>query len=120
MPDAPSAPAGRGSMAGILISSRLNRTLGDTQYYLVEAVGPNNDRLPPLVIGPQEGDVHGVTDSDGSFTIAEVPAGSYFIFVSAALDWVFVGQSDAPTTPRVFEVREGEAQSLGVILASWP
>ena len=120
MPEAPPAPAGRGSMAGILLSSRLNRKLGGTQYYLVEAEGPNSDRLPRVVFGPQEGDVHGVTNPDGSFTIADVPPGSYFMFVSAALDWVFVGQSDAPTTPRVFEVREDEAQSLGVVLASWP
>ncbi len=118
--DAPEPNTGFGSISGTLYSFTTNITLAKTYYYLLVGDGPNKDKMPPILIGPKEGDIQGITDENGQFFINNIPPGNYFLIVESPYNYSPVVTSKSDFTPLLLTIKENNKYPLGVVFVSWP
>mgnify|MGYP005835198959 FL=1 len=76
--------------------------------------------MPPLLVGPREEDIQGITDEKGQFFIKNIPPGAYFLIVEAPYSFSPAVISASNFTPLLLEVKANEKYPLGVVYVSWP
>jgi hypothetical protein len=117
---APSPKPGKASISGTLFSYTTRITIPGTQFYLI----PSNDKkIPALIVGPDpsKGDIISRTDENGQIAMDDIAPGNYYIAVWDNYSWTPVvdpSKQDAP--PRLIELKEGDAQPLGLMNVVWP
>ncbi len=118
--DAPEPLPGFGSISGTLYSFTTGITLAKTNFYLIPGDGPNRNEMPPILVGPSEKDIQGITDQNGQFFIDKVPPGNYFLIVESPYSYSPAVTSETDFTPLLLAVKENKKYPLGVIQVSWP
>lgn len=120
--DAPAPQSDKAAISGILFSYTIRQTIPETAFYLTPAVGPDQNEMPPMLIGPRPeiGDISGRSANDGQIAMNDIPAGNYFLVVWAPYNWVIAQVSDADNAPLLLELSANQALPLGVIFLSWP
>ena len=120
--DAPKPNAGKGSISGLAYSPSLSMGVMKTGFYLTKALGENNHQISPILIGPDEskGDVRGITDKDGIFSVNNLEPGNYFIVLSAPNDWVPFERDGTSGAPRLIELKADQQLALGLLYVPWP
>jgi len=126
LPQAPlSAPLpkpGRASISGTLYSYTIRRIVPKTMFYLTSAVGEDNRKFPPILIGPDDeaGDIRGASDATGQFAMDDLPPGNYFLIVWAPYTWIPAETDEFQLEPRLIELKANKPNPLGVVYLSWP
>lgn len=120
--DAPKPDAGKASISGLVYSPSLSMGVMKTGFYLTKALGENNHQISPILIGPDEtkGDVRGITDKDGTFSVNNLEPGNYFIVLSAPNDWVPFERDGTSGAPRLIELKADQQLALGLLYVPWP
>lgn len=118
--DAPEPSESFGSISGTLYSFTTGITLAKTYFYLTPGDGPDKRNMPPLLVGPREEDIQGITDEKGQFFIKNIPPGTYFLIVEAPYSFSPAVISASNFTPLLLEVKANEKYPLGVVYVSWP
>lgn len=118
--DAPKPKIGYGSISGTLYSFTTGITLAKTHYYLIQGDGPNRNEMPPLLVGPTDEDIKGITDEKGQFFINNIPPGNYFLIVEAPYSYSPAVTSMTDFSPLLLKIIENEKYPLGVVFVSWP
>ena len=120
--DAPSPPSGQASLTGVLYSYTISSAVPGTIFYLTRAIGDDNRTMSPLLTGPNDeiGDIRGMTDAKGQFSLNGIPPGNYYLVVWAPYNWAPGENSSADHTPRLIELAADQRQPLGTVYVSWP
>ena len=119
--EAPQPASGKASISGVFYSSYAGRAIKETAFYLVRAVGVNNDEMPAILpVDQQPGDIVGETDDAGQFALTDVPPGNYYLLLWAPYTWrpAQVGPDDPQ--PRLLKLAADQRLALGVAYVSWP
>ncbi len=119
LPTAPNPNIGFGAVSGLLYSYTLEKIIPNTSYYLMPAIGENND-VPPIISGadPRQGDVMGFSDNDGNFSSNNVKPGFYYLVIWSPYSWC-LAESDTPNETLLIEINENEKKELGVVNVPW-
>lgn len=120
--NAPQPPSGKASISGVFYSRSTLQIVPETAFYLTPANGESG-REPPAIVGEPDtrrGDVLGQTDASGQFVLADVPPGSYYMFLWAPYDWRPVEMNKDDQTPRLIELMSDQIAPLGVMYVTWP
>lgn len=120
--DPPETDAGKALLFGVLYSYTVNMVIPGTAVYLTPAIGENNDRVPPTLVGPQEsrGDFVTTTDINGLILFNNVTPGNYYLIVWAPLNWTIVETSEVGQVPKIISVNADERIDIGIAYVSWP
>ncbi len=110
------------ALQGTVFANSTLSAIGDTQYYLVEAVGENKDLVPPLLAGPQANDIVGKTNDDGSFAMTNIPPGNYYMIIWAPLNWIVLADPSGigDRLPILLELKANETRDIGKMTITWP
>lgn len=113
---------GKGSISGTLYSPLEKMVIPDTQFYLTAGWGDNKNEVPPVFVGPQvdKGDIDLRSDSQGNFSINNIPPGNYYLAVWAPFTWDIAQVSDKDTKPLLLEIKADQKYVLGIVNVSWP
>jgi hypothetical protein len=113
--------AGMASIGGTLFTYVSEAPIPGTLFYLTPAMG-ESDLPPGVYVGPQEenGDVSGMSDINGRFVLNNVPEGKYYLAVWAPYNWILAVESAGSSSPRLFTLRSGQQEDLGLVYLSWP
>ncbi len=120
--EAPEPDAGKASISGALYSYTIKQALPGTGFYLLPAVGADNNQVPSVIVAPDaaKGDIIGRSDDSGIVSMKDVPPGNYYLVVWAPLSWSVAQVSEADTSPLYIKLEAGTRLALGVIYVSWP
>ena len=119
--EAPQPASGKASISGVFYSPYAGRAIKETAFYLVRAVGVNNDEMPAILpVDQQPGDIGGKTDDAGQFALTDVPPGNYYLLLWAPYTWrpAQVGPDDPQ--PRLLKLAADQRLALGVVYVWWP
>ena len=121
-PTFPRPAANKAAIRGALIVNATQSPLPETQFYLVSAIGEQADQLPPILAGPQEGDLWGYTDKQGWFALTDIPPGAYYLAIWAPLNWVVLSEDDGANanTPLLLKLEPEQTLDLGTRIINWP
>jgi hypothetical protein len=121
-PTIPTPAQGKAVIRGSLISSVTQQPIGETLFYLTPGVGENGDRVPPILAGPLEKDIRGLTDKQGGFDLNAIPPGNYFMIIWAPLNWVVLAEitGSNSVTPILLDLQPDQVRDLGEMVISWP
>jgi hypothetical protein len=120
--DAPEPEAGKASISGTLYSPIQKMVIPVTQFYLTLGWGEDHSEMPPAFVGPQvdKGDINLMSDSQGNFSVNDIPPGNYYLVVWAPLTWDVAQISDIDTQPLLLELKPDQNRPLGIVYISWP
>lgn len=118
--DPPIPELGKASVSGLLYSFTGKGPIPGTLFYLTPVREIGNP--PNVLVGPHsdQGDVRGVSDSEGRFILNNVPPGNYYLVVWAPYNWILAVESETDATPRLITLKPNQRLSLGIIYLSWP
>jgi len=122
IPTEPPAPAaGKASLTGILYSYSGHAPIPETIFYLTPAVGETKQHPPLVFVGPREeqGDIQGISDTEGQIFLNDIPPGNYFLAVWAPYNWILAAESDTDPTPRLIVLEPDQREDLGTVYVSW-
>lgn len=113
--DPPAPDPELGSISGLLLNGIQNLLMKEAQIYLLHVGNSDADRIPPVLVGNQSknGDIAGITESNGRFVFQNVPPGKYFIIFSMDLSPVY--PSPNSVQPVLIKVSAGDMINLGTV-----
>ena len=111
---APEPEAGKGSISGIFYELQVSRILPHSSFYLKTADGDQH-LLPPVLVGPQAGDVAGNSDEQAGIRLNNVPPGFYYLVVNFPNQMLVAQKSAQDSAPLLLTVTSGSKLDLGVI-----
>jgi hypothetical protein len=114
--EAPVPEKGKASISGVLYSKTVSRNLSNVVIYLTPAIGSEKSS-PVLLYGPDKskGDVPGITNEKGQFSLNNVPPGNYYLVALSSEHWTFGMISDQNENPKLIILSQDEKFDLGVI-----
>jgi hypothetical protein len=120
--DAPEPEAGKASISGTLYSPTQKMVIPGTQFYLTPGWGEDRREVPPIFVGPQvdKGDINLSSDSQGNFSVNNIPPDNYYLVVWAPLTWDVAQISETDTQPLLLEIKSDQKYPYGIVYVSWP
>lgn len=112
----PTAEPGNTTITGRIISSSTGKPVGDTVLRLAEVyhVGDESAYVLDGARSPAT-----VTDTEGRFVFANVPAREYVLFLSAD-EQVNAAVTEAPDKAKIWDARDGSFLDIGEVRVQWP
>jgi hypothetical protein len=120
--DAPEPEPGKASISGTLYSPTQKMVIPGTQFYLTPGWGEDHRDVPPVFVGPQvdKGDISISSDSQGNFSVNNIPPDNYYLVVWAPLTWDVAQISETDTQPLLLEISPDQKYPFGIVYVSWP
>jgi hypothetical protein len=120
--DAPGPEPGKASVSGTLYSPTSKMVIAGTQFYLTPGWGADHREVPPIFVGPQvdKGDISLISDSQGNFSVNNIPPDNYYLVVWAPLTWDVAQISETDTNLLLLELKADQQFPLGIVYVSWP
>ena len=120
--EVPIPEAGKASISGVLYNFSGHDPIPETVFYLTPAVGEGKQDPPHVFVGPREeqGDIQGMSDTQGRIFLNNVPPGSYYLAVWAPYNWILAVESATDPTPRLIVLEPNQRENLGTVYLSWP
>lgn len=116
--EAPLPENGKASISGIIFSKYSSTVLSNFRIYLSRAQGPNNDVVPPVLLGPlnDKGDIIGVSDENGIFEFNNLEPGNYYLIVIMPMTYEVAINSINDDRPKLISLKVNQRNPLGVII----
>ena len=113
---------GAAAFQGAIFAASSNGPIGGTQFYLTRAVGLEENFVPPVLGGPRDVDIEGMTELDGSFALTNVPPGKYYMVIWAPLNWILLNDMAGigDELPILLELEADKTEDIGVMTINWP
>lgn len=118
-PKPPDPDPGLASLSAVLYTPYLSQIIPDTAFYLMPAIGENNE-VPPIISGPDEsqGDVHGFTNDQGFLVLNNILPDLYYLVVWSPYTWTLAENEDG--NPLLIEITSDSKNDLRIIEVPWP
>lgn len=112
----PTANAGNTTITGRFISSSTGEPVRTTVVRLAEVARFGEEAAVVLDVtrGPST-----MTDDDGRFVFANVPAREYVLFLSAG-EHANAAVTEAPDKAKIWDARAGGILDIGTVRVQWP
>ena len=120
--EVPTPEAGKASVIGNLYTLSGHGPIPETVFYLTLAVGEVKRELPSVLVGPrkEQGDIQGMSDTQGRIFLRNVPPGNYYLAVWAPYNWILAVESTTDSTPRLIVVDPNQQEDFETVYLSWP
>jgi len=120
--EAPTPHAGKVSLTGVLYSLSGHAPIPETIFYLTPALGEAKQDPPSVFVGPREeqGDIQGMSDTQGGVFLDNVPPGNYYLAVWAPYNWILAVESATNPTPRLIVLQPNQRENLETVYLAWP
>ncbi|MEO0133016.1 MAG: hypothetical protein ABIK73_08830 [candidate division WOR-3 bacterium] len=118
--DVTNSRKGFGSLRGSIQSFTTGIIMAKTNFYLLPIDKSSESSFPPILIGPDDNSIKGMTGQDGHFYIRDIPAGDYYLVVNTLYSYTPVVDINNNYMPLIIKVRENENRNLGTIYISYP
>ncbi len=118
-PTPPDPDPGLASLSAVLYTPYLSQIIPDTSFYLMPAIGENNE-VPPIISGPDvnQGDVHGFTNDQGFLVLNNISPDLYYLVVWSPYTWTLAENKDG--IPLLIEIISDSKNDLRSIDVPWP
>lgn len=112
----PTASAGNVTITGRFVSSTTSEPVRNTTVRLAEVFRFGDEAAVILDVtrGPST-----MTDDDGRFVFANVPAREYVLFLSAG-EHANAAITEAPDKAKIWDARAGGVLDIGTVRVQWP